>query len=131
MAHAQEQAQNAATDAAAEAADLINAAPDPASAFAWNMGLIVLLVVMFYFLMIRPQQKRFQAHKEMLDGLKKGDEIVTSGGLVGTIDTIKDGDDKIVIDLGEVKVTALRSTLQGKTDDKAAEKKEDKKDNKK
>lgn len=101
-----------AQEAASEAADILNDAPSPASAFAWNMGLIVILVVMFYILLIRPQQKRFQAHKEMLDSLKKGDKVVTAGGLVGKVDKMK-GDDEVVVDLGGgTKVTALRSTIQ-------------------
>ena len=106
-----------AQEGAAETADMIASAPSPASAFAWNMGLIAILVVMFYVLLIRPQQKRFQQHTEMLSGLKKGDKIVTAGGLVGKIDKIKEGDDEVVIDLGkDMKVTALRSTIQTTVD---------------
>lgn len=86
------------------------------SAVVWNMGMILVLVVMFYFLLIRPQQKRFQAHKSMIDALKKGDKIVTAGGLVGTVDKITDGDDEVVIDLNGTKVTALRSTIQTKVE---------------
>lgn len=94
------------------------AAPvDTGSAVAWNMGLILILVVMFYFLLIRPQQKRFHEHKSMLDALKKGDRVVTAGGLIGTIDKITDGDDEVIVDLGNgLKVTALRSTIQAKAD---------------
>ncbi|PJB71033.1 MAG: preprotein translocase subunit YajC [Alphaproteobacteria bacterium CG_4_9_14_3_um_filter_47_13] len=90
-------------------------APAPWEAFALNMLLILTLVVMFYVLLIMPQQKRFKRHREMIDQLKKGDEIVTSGGFLGKIDKIKDGDDEVVIDLGNnVKVTALRSAIQNK-----------------
>lgn len=119
---------------AQETADEIMAAvpeaPSTASAFAWNMGLILVLVVMFYLLLIRPQQKRFMEHKEMLGGLKKGDKVVTSGGLIGKVDKMG-GDDEVVIDLGNgVKVTAVLSTIQTKVDkdDKKADtKKEEKK----
>lgn len=87
------------------------------SAMAWNMGLILILVVMFYLLLIRPQQKRFNEHKAMIDSLKKGDKVVTSGGLIGTIDKIGDSADEVIVDLGNgVKVTALRATIQAKTD---------------
>lgn len=114
------QAQEAITDTAIAAGET---APSAANAFAWNMGLIVLMVVMFYILLIRPQQKRFAAHKTMLDGLNKGDAVVTAGGLIGKIDKIIDTDE-VLIDLGSIKVTAVRSTIQAKTDKKpVAEKK--------
>ncbi len=104
-----------AQDVAIETVTMAAEAPSAANAFAWNMGLIVLLVVMFYILLIRPQQKRFAEHKQMIDGLKKGDAIVTSGGLIGKIDKLT-SDEEVVIDLGGTKVTALRSTIQAKTD---------------
>lgn len=87
------------------------------SAVAWNMGLILILVVMFYFLLIRPQQKRFNEHKSMIDSLKKGDRVVTAGGLVGVVDRIGDNADEVIVDLGSgVKVTALRATIQTKVE---------------
>ena len=70
--------------------------------------MIVLLVIMFYFLLIRPQQKRFKEHKEMVDSLKAGDKVYV-GGLVGTVGALT-SDQEIVVDLGNgTKVTALRS----------------------
>ena len=91
-------------------------APSPMEAFMWNMGLILLLVVMFYVLLIMPQQRRFKEHGIMLSGLKKGDKVVTGGGFIGTIDKIV-SDTEILVDLGGgVKVTALRSSLQGRND---------------
>lgn len=104
----------------AQAVDIGNSAagvvaPSAGEAFMWNMGMVLVLVVLFYILLIRPQQKRFREHSVMLDGLKKGDKVVTGGGLVGTIDKITDGDDEVVVDLGNSqKVTALRATLQSK-----------------
>jgi len=92
-------------------------APSAASTLLWNVGLIVLLVVMFYVLLIMPQQRRFKEHKAMLDSLQKGDKVVTAGGLVGKVDKIKEGEDEVVVDLGNgVKVSALRSTIQSKVD---------------
>lgn len=92
-------------------------APSTSEAFIWNMAMILVLVALFYVLMIRPQQKRFKEHAAMLSSLKKGDKVVTSGGLIGKIDKIKDGDDEVVVDLGSsVKVKAVLSTLSKKED---------------
>lgn len=96
------------------------AAPPPVGGMemlVWNMGLIALLVGMFYLLLIRPQQRRFREHKDMLDSLKKGDRVLTGGGLIGRVDKIVN-DTEILIDLGNgLKVTALRATVQGRMDD--------------
>lgn len=101
--------------------------PSASEAFMWNMGMVAVLVFMFYFLLIRPQQKRFKEHSEMLQGLKKGDAVLTGGGLFGKISKIKDDDLEVEVDLGNgLKVKALKSTLQQKpaqgaaNDDKAA-----------
>src|SRR5690606_41780523 len=98
----------------AYAQDAAAAAPDGAAFAFSNIGLILIMVVMFYFLLIRPQQKRFKEHKAMLDALKKGDKVVTAGGLVGTVDKLPEGEgDEVVVDLGNgMKVTALRPTIQ-------------------
>ncbi len=120
IAHAQEIGQEMVTEAAVEA-------PNAASAFAWNIGLILVMVALFYVLLIRPQQKRFSEHKEMLNALKKGDKVVTAGGLVGKIDKLV-GEDEVIIDLGGgTKVTALLSTIQTKTEKEIKTKTEDKK----
>ena len=89
---------------------IVGEAQSAGSAFAWNMGLILVLVAMFYFLLIRPQQKRFAAHQQMVDALKKGDAVVTAGGLVGKISKLVN-DTEVEIDLGGTKVTAVRNTL--------------------
>ena len=116
-------AQEIIVDTESEMAVAVGQAPSAASAFAWNMGLIVVLVVMFYFLLIRPQQKRFAAHKEMVDGLKKGDKVVTAGGLVGKIEKLE-GNDEAIVNLGkDMKVTAVRSTLTVREEKKEEEKK--------
>ncbi len=59
----------------------------------------ILLLVIFYFLLIRPQQKRAKEHKQMLDGLQKGDEIVTAGGILGRIMDI--GDNFILVEIAD------------------------------
>lgn len=90
-------------------------APSATEAFMWNMGLVAILVFMFYILLIRPQQKRIREHTEMLQGLKKGDKVVTAGGLVGKISKIKDGEDEVEVDLGNsMTVTVVRQMLQGR-----------------
>lgn len=90
--------------------------PNTTSILIQNVGMIVLLVVMFYFLLIRPQQKRFKEHKEMIDGLKVGDKVIAAGGLIGTLDKLV-SDDEVIVDLGNgVKVTAVRSMIQTKVD---------------
>lgn len=92
------------------------AAPTAMEAFMTNMGLIAVLVVLFYVLLILPQQRRFKEHTKMLAALNKGDKVVTGGGFVGTIDKIVN-DSEVIIDLGNgVKVTALRSSLQSRSD---------------
>ncbi|MCL4677243.1 MAG: preprotein translocase subunit YajC [Alphaproteobacteria bacterium] len=106
--------------AAAENADQLDAladAPTAGEAFFWNIALVGILVFLFYILLIMPQQRRFKEHSDMLSDLKKGDRVITGGGLVGKIDKIID-DREVLIDLGNgLKVTALRSTIQGKTED--------------
>jgi preprotein translocase subunit YajC len=67
---------------------------------------MVFMVVIFYFLLIRPQQKKAKEHKALLDNLKKGDRIITSGGIIGTIVNIDDQlvnvevADKVRIEIG-------------------------------
>jgi len=87
--------------------------PDATQGLIWNFGFVAILVAMFYLLLIRPQQKRFKEHAEMLSALKKGDSVVTSGGLIGKVDKIPKDGDEIVVDLGGgMKVNAVRSTIQ-------------------
>ena len=96
------------------------AGPAAGEAFMLNMMMIGVMVLMFYVLMIRPQQKRFKEHRSMLDALKKGDQVLTSGGLIGKVDSVAEGKDEVVVDLGNgIKVTALRSTIQMKMTDTA------------
>ena len=72
---------------------------------------LILIFVIFYFFLIRPQQKRVKDHKSMVESFKRGDEIITSGGIIGVIDKTMD-DDRIIVDIGEgVKVQVIRSTI--------------------
>ena len=72
---------------------------------------LILIFVIFYFFLIRPQQKRVKDHKTMVESLKRGDEIITSGGIIGTIEKVME-DDRIEVIIGEgVKVQIIRSTI--------------------
>ena len=73
---------------------------------------LILIFVIFYFFLIRPQQKRAKEHKLMVAALKRGDEIVTSGGIVGKVERIL-GDDKVDLLIAEnVTVQVIQSTIQ-------------------
>ncbi len=72
---------------------------------------LILIFVIFYFFLIRPQQKRVKDHKSMVESLKRGDEIITSGGIIGTIDRVME-DDRIEVNIGDnVKVQIIKSTI--------------------
>jgi len=73
---------------------------------------LILIFVIFYFFLIRPQQKKVKEHKLMVAALKRGDEVVTSGGIVGKVERIL-GDDKIDLLISEnVTVQVVQSTIQ-------------------
>ena len=73
---------------------------------------LILIFVIFYFFLIRPQQKRTKEHKLMVAALKRGDEVITSGGIVGTIERIL-GDDKLDLSISEnVTIQVVQSTIQ-------------------
>ena len=71
---------------------------------------LILIFVIFYFFLIRPQQKRVKDHKEMVNNLKRGDEVITSGGIIGIVDRVLE-DDRIEVSLGDMKVQIIRSTI--------------------
>jgi len=73
---------------------------------------LILIFVIFYFFLIRPQQKRAKDHKAMVAALKRGDEVVTSGGIVGKVERIL-GEDKLDLLISEnVTVEVVQSTIQ-------------------
>ena len=73
---------------------------------------LILIFVIFYFFLIRPQQKKVKEHKLMVSALKRGDAVVTSGGIVGKIERVL-GDDKVDILISEnVTVQVVQSTIQ-------------------
>ncbi|MDC1158596.1 preprotein translocase subunit YajC [Pelagibacteraceae bacterium] len=72
---------------------------------------LILIFIIFYFFLIRPQQKRVKDHKIMVEGLKRGDEVITSGGIIGTVERVME-DDRIEVLIGDsTKVQIIRSTI--------------------
>ena len=88
---------------------------------------LVIIFVVFYFLLIRPQQKKMKEHREMLTQLKRNDRVVTAGGIVATITKVKEGSDEIEAEIApNVRVNLVRGTItsvirpQAANDQKAA-----------
>jgi len=76
---------------------------------------LVLIMVIFYFLLIRPQQKKLKEHKAMVEATKKGDSVVTGGGIFGKITDVKD--DVLTVEIADgVKVKVKRDTIVGATE---------------
>ena len=71
---------------------------------------LILIFVIFYFFLIRPQQKKVKEHKLMVESLKRGDKVVTSGGIVGSIERVIDSDKVEVLISENVKVEVIKST---------------------
>ena len=71
---------------------------------------LILIFVIFYFFLIRPQQKKVKEHKLMVENLKRGDNVITSGGIVGSIERVIDNDKVEVLISENVKVEVVKST---------------------
>lgn len=102
--------------------DIVNAmGPSPAGGGQQGLGALgsliplILIFVIFYFLLIRPQQKRAKDHKKMVENLKKGDKIITSGGIYGVIEAVGTNTvtvkiaENIKVKLGKAYIAALRA----------------------
>ena len=75
---------------------------------------LILIFVIFYFFLIRPQQKKVKEHKAMVEGLKRGDKVITSGGIIGTIERVIDNENVEVKIADNVNVEIVKSTgVQG------------------
>ena len=75
---------------------------------------LILIFVIFYFFLIRPQQKKVKEHKAMVEGLKRGDKVITSGGITGVVERIIDNDTLEVQIAENVKVEIVKATgIQG------------------
>ena len=92
---------------------------------------LVLILVVFYFLLIRPQQKKAKQHREVLGNLRRGDRIVTNGGLIGTITRVPN-DGELIVEIADgVKVRVMRGMIAeslSKTDPAPAKSKDKDKD---
>ncbi len=79
------------------------------------LPLLAIMGLIFYFLVFRPQQQRAKQHKQLLAGLKRGDSVVTSGGIIGTVSRVIN-DDEVSVEIAEgVRVRVVRSTITGIT----------------
>ena len=75
---------------------------------------LILIFVIFYFFLIRPQQKKVKEHKLMVENLKRGDKVVTSAGIIGTVERIIDNEKAEVLIAENVKVEIIKTTgIQG------------------
>ena len=73
---------------------------------------LVLVFAIFYFLLIRPQQAKMKQHRTMLENLKKGDQVVTAGGIVGKIAKIEQSDNQLLVEIApNVQVKVIRQTV--------------------
>ena len=71
---------------------------------------LILIFVIFYFFLIRPQQKKVKEHKAMVESLKRGDKVITSGGITGTVERVIDND-KVEVEIAEnVRVEIVKAT---------------------
>ena len=75
---------------------------------------LILIFVIFYFFLIRPQQKKVKEHKAMVENLKRGDKVITSGGITGVVERLIDNDTVEVEIADNVKVEIVKATgIQG------------------
>jgi preprotein translocase subunit YajC len=73
---------------------------------------LILIFVVFYFLLIRPQQKRMKEHRNMVQALRRGDRVVTAGGLIGSVTKVVN-DNELQVEVAEgVRVRVVRNTIQ-------------------
>jgi preprotein translocase subunit YajC len=73
---------------------------------------LVLIFVVFYFLLIRPQQKKMRDHRAMVEAMKKGDQVVTAGGIIGKVSKVDPGDNTVMVEIApNVQVKVARHTI--------------------
>ena len=83
---------------------------------------LILIFVIFYFFLIRPQQKKIKEHKNMVAALKRGDQVVTAGGVVGVVEKVHE-DDKIDLLISDnVTIKVIKSTIQSLLNTSSAKK---------
>jgi len=73
---------------------------------------IILIFVIFYFFLIRPQQKKAKEHKNMVEALRRGDQILTQGGIYGKVTKVKEGEEDLEVEIAkDVRIRVLRSAV--------------------
>jgi len=73
---------------------------------------LVLVFGIMYFLLIRPQQQKLKQHQKMIEALRRGDQVITGGGLVGKVTKVKDGENEVEVEVASgVHVRVIRSTI--------------------
>ena len=90
----------------------------PAPTLIENILPFLLIFIAMYFIMIRPQAKKAKEHSELLKGLKNGDEVVTSGGIIGRVKSVSEG--FVTLDLGNAHVKVLKEHILSLTKKEAA-----------
>ena len=86
--------------------------PGGASNMLVNFTPFILIIVIMYFLILRPQQKKVKQHQDMVKALRRGDTVVTNGGLVGKVTKVTDDNDQIEVEISDgVRVKQLRSMI--------------------
>ena len=89
---------------------LAAAAPTGAAATFFSLFPFILIFIIFWFLLIRPQQKRMKEHQAQISAVKKGDRVITGGGLIGKVTKV--GDNEVEVEIApNVRVQAVKSTL--------------------
>jgi preprotein translocase subunit YajC len=73
---------------------------------------LVLIFVVFYFLLIRPQHRKMKSHREMIGSVKRGDKVLTAGGIIGTVVKLEESDDVLLVEIAkDIRVRVARSTI--------------------
>lgn len=73
---------------------------------------LILIFAIMYFLLIRPQQKKVKEHQAMVEAVRRGDQVITQGGLIGKVSKVKEGENEIEVELAEnIKVRVVKSTI--------------------
>lgn len=73
---------------------------------------IILIFVIFYFFLIRPQQKKTKEHKNMVEALRRGDQVLTQGGIYGKVTKVKEGEEDLEVEIAkDVRIRVLRSAV--------------------
>lgn len=105
--------------AATTAVEAAPAPVTPAKMMGDTVMFLALMFAVFYFVLIRPQQKKFKAHQSMIKGLEKGDKVIVAGGIIGTVSKFE-GDDVVVVEIAQgVQVKVARATVNEALKDNA------------